>query len=82
MDPAAVDAPGAFERRLEGYLDQLVAAPTIPDAPGRVLVPGEPEAEAERRSDERGVILDAVHVERLVELGVRYGTPFPVSSTA
>ena len=34
IDPAAVDAPGAFEARLEGYLDQLVAAPTIPDAPG------------------------------------------------
>ena len=82
IDPAAVDAPGAFESRLEGYLGQLVAAPTIPDAPGRVLVPGEPEAEAERRSDDRGVMLDPVHAERLVELGVRYGIPFPVSSTA
>ncbi len=82
IDPTAVDAPGAFEARLEGYLGQLVAAPTIPDAPGRVLVPGEPEAEAERRSDDRGVMLDPVHAERLVELGVRYGIPFPVSSTA
>lgn len=82
IDPAAVDAPGAFEARLEGYLGQLVAAPTIPDAPGRVLVPGEPEAEAERRSDDRGVMLDAVHAERLVELGFRYGIPFPISSTA
>jgi L-2-hydroxycarboxylate dehydrogenase (NAD+) len=80
IDPAAVDAPGAFEDRLEGYLEQLVAAPTVPDAPGRVLVPGEPEAEAERRSDERGVMLDAVHAERLVELGARYGIPFPASS--
>ena len=82
IDPAAVDAPGAFESRLEGYLDQLVAAPTIPDAPGRVLVPGEPEAEAERRSDERGVMLDPVHAKHLVELGDRFGIPFPVSSTA
>lgn len=82
IDPAAVDAPGAFEARLEGYLEQLVAAPTVPDAPGRVLVPGEPEAEAERRSDDRGAMLDPVHAERLVGLGVRYGVPFPVSSPA
>jgi L-2-hydroxycarboxylate dehydrogenase (NAD+) len=80
IDPAAVDAPGAFEDRLEGYLEQLVAAPTVPDAPGRVLVPGEPEAEAERRSDDRGIVLDAVHAERLVVLGDRYGIPFPATS--
>jgi LDH2 family malate/lactate/ureidoglycolate dehydrogenase len=77
IDPAAVDAPGAFEARLEGYLEQLVAAPTVPDAPDRVLVPGEPEAEAERRSDDRGIVLDGVHAGRLVELGDRYGSPFP-----
>ena len=82
IDPAAVDAPGAFEARLEGYLEQLVAAPTVPDAPGRVLVPGEPEAEAERRSDDRGAMLDAIHAERLIELGDRYGIPFPVTSPA
>ena len=82
IDPAAVEAAGAFEARLEGYLGQLVAAPTVPDAPGRVLVPGEPEAEAERRSDARGVVLDAVHAERLIELGDRYGIPFPVTSRA
>jgi LDH2 family malate/lactate/ureidoglycolate dehydrogenase len=80
IDPAAVDAPGAFESRLEGYLGQLVAAPTVPDAPGRVLVPGEPEAEAQLRSDERGALLDAAHVGRLVELGDRYGIPFPGST--
>jgi L-2-hydroxycarboxylate dehydrogenase (NAD+) len=82
IDPAAVDAPGAFEARLEGYLGQLVAAPTVPGAPGRVLVPGEPEAEAERRSDDRGAMLDEVHAERLIELGGRYGIPFPVTSPA
>jgi L-2-hydroxycarboxylate dehydrogenase (NAD+) len=82
IDPAAVDAPGAFEARLEGYLGQLVAAPTVPDAPGRVLIPGEPEAEAERRSDDRGAMLDGIHAQRLVELGERYGVPFPVSSSA
>lgn len=81
IDPAAVDAPGAFEERLEGYLGQLVAAPTAPDAAGRVLIPGEPEAEAERRSDDRGAMLDRIHAERLVELGDRYGIPFPGSTS-
>lgn len=79
IDPAAIGEPGAFEGRLEGYLDQLVAAETIPDAPGRVLVPGEPEAAAERRSDERGVTIDARHHASLVELGKRLNVPFPAS---
>jgi LDH2 family malate/lactate/ureidoglycolate dehydrogenase len=77
IDPAAIDEPGAFERRLEGYLDQLVAAPLAPDAPGRVLVPGEPEAEAAARSDDRGVVIDGVHAETLLALGARLGLPFP-----
>jgi L-2-hydroxycarboxylate dehydrogenase (NAD+) len=78
IDPGAVDAEGAFERRLESYLEQLVAAPTVPGAPGRVLVHGEPEAEAERRAAQRGVVIDAVHADRLRGLGDRAGLPFPV----
>ena len=77
IDPGALGDAGEFERRLEGYLEQLVAAPTVPDAPGRVLIHGEPEAEAERRSAERGVVIDAVHASRLRELGERAGLPFP-----
>jgi LDH2 family malate/lactate/ureidoglycolate dehydrogenase len=77
IDPAAVDAPGAFERRLEGYLEQLIAAPTVPGAPGRVLIAGEPEAEAERRADAGGVVIDAVHAKALADLGERHGVPFP-----
>lgn len=76
IDPAAVDTPGAFERRLEGYLEQLIAAPTVPGSPGRVLVPGEPEADAERRADADGVVIDAVHAQGLAELGERHGVPF------
>lgn len=34
IDPAAIDLPGRFERRLEEYLDQLKAAPTISFALG------------------------------------------------
>ncbi len=78
IDPAAFGPEASFETRLEGYLEQLVAAPTRPDAPGRVLVPGEPEAEAERRSDERGIVIDATHARNLTELGARLGVPFEV----
>ena len=76
LDPEAIDPPGVFEGRLEGYLEQLVAAPTAPDAPGRVLIPGEPEAAAARRSADDGVVIDTVHAERLRELGNRLGVPF------
>jgi LDH2 family malate/lactate/ureidoglycolate dehydrogenase len=77
IDPAAVDEPGAFERRLEDLLGALIEAPTIPDAPGRVLIPGEPEAEAERRAAARGIAIDREHHDTLVTLGDRLGVPFP-----
>ena len=77
IDPAAFEEPGAFEQRLEHLLDQLVAADTVPDAPGRVLIPGEPEAEAERRSDARGITIDARHHASLVELAEANGVAFP-----
>ncbi|MDP9483109.1 MAG: Ldh family oxidoreductase [Chloroflexota bacterium] len=77
LDPAAIDEPGAFERRLAGYLEQLAAAPLTPDAPGRVLIPGEPEAAADARSADHGVVIDAVHAEDLRALGARLGVPFP-----
>ena len=78
IDPGAIDNRADFERRLEGYLEQLIAAPTVPDAPGRVLVPGEPEAAAERRADEHGIVIDAVHAANLRELGGRLGVPFEI----
>jgi L-2-hydroxycarboxylate dehydrogenase (NAD+) len=77
IDPAAFDERGAFEARLERYFDQLTSADTIPDAPGRVLIPGEPEAEAERRADESGIRIDERHHAGLVELGDRFAAPFP-----
>jgi L-2-hydroxycarboxylate dehydrogenase (NAD+) len=77
IDPGALDEAGEFETRLEGYLEQLVAAPTVPDAPGRVLVPGEPEAEAAARADLDGVVIDRVHAANLAALGDRLGVPFP-----
>jgi L-2-hydroxycarboxylate dehydrogenase (NAD+) len=80
LDPAAVEPNGGFSKRLEAYLDELVAAETQPGAPGRVLVPGEPEAEAERRADRRGVVLDAEHFRSLDALSSRLGVPTPPPS--
>ena len=42
-----------------------------------MLIPGEPEAAAERRSAEHGVSLDRGHHESLLELGRRYDLPLP-----
>jgi len=77
IDLESLGGAGAFAQRLEGYLDRLTSAETVPGAPGRVLVPGEPEADAERRSLARGVVLDRQHHGSLVDLGARVGVPFP-----
>lgn len=79
IDPAAIGDPADFEARVEHALDLLVAAPTIPDAPGRVLVPGEPEAEAERRAAERGIVVDAEHLASLRALAERFGVELPAA---
>jgi L-2-hydroxycarboxylate dehydrogenase (NAD+) len=80
IDPSALDEPGAFERRLEGYLDELAAAPTVPGAPGRVLIPGEPEAAAEARADERGIVVDREHAASLRALADRFGLPLELGA--
>jgi LDH2 family malate/lactate/ureidoglycolate dehydrogenase len=80
IDPAALDDAG-FEVRLEQYCEQLVAAPLIPDATGRVLIPGEPEAAAERRSAARGIVIDREHHEKLGVLADRFGVPLPDAKT-
>jgi len=80
IDPSALDEPGAFEGRLETYLGQLVDAPLIPDAPGRVLIPGEPETAAERRAAARGVVIDREHHDSLTVIAERFGVPLPAAS--
>lgn len=80
IDPDALDVPGTFEQRMEREIELLVSARTVPDAPGRVLIPGEPEAEAERLADERGITLDATHLANLEELGRRYQLPLPATA--
>ena len=77
IDPEAIDEPGAFQARLAAELDLFTQARTAPGAPGRILVPGEPEAQAERRSDERGVAIDAQHHADLLALAEQAALPFP-----
>lgn len=77
IDPSAIGEPGEFEARLEALLDGMVASPTIPGAPGRVLVPGEPEAMAERRATEHGIALDPEHATELDKLAARFGLTLP-----
>jgi len=77
LDPAAVaDLPG-FEARLEKLLEQLTRAPTIPDAPGPVLYPGQPEAERTARQLRDGIVIDPEHHASLQKLALQYGVAFP-----
>jgi LDH2 family malate/lactate/ureidoglycolate dehydrogenase len=77
IDPEVLDEPGAFEKRMEHEIELLVGARTARDAPGRVLIPGEPEAAAERRTEVHGVSLDLGHLESLRTLAERYDLPLP-----
>ncbi len=79
IDPTAIDEPGAFEARLETLLQQLVDAPTVPGAPGPVLVHGAPERAAEARAAERGIAVDGEHYASLAALGERLDVPMPGS---
>jgi L-2-hydroxycarboxylate dehydrogenase (NAD+) len=81
IDPAALGDPTDFEGRLESYLAQLIETPRIPDAPGRVLIPGEPEAAAERLAAARGVVIDREHHEALLAIARRFEVPLPDAST-
>ena len=77
IDPAALDDADGFVARMERYCEQLTSAPLIPDAPGRVLIPGEPEAEAERIAARRGIVIDREHHEALGRIAERFGVPLP-----
>jgi LDH2 family malate/lactate/ureidoglycolate dehydrogenase len=78
IDPGAIGDAEAFGERLADYLDGLTEAPTAPDAPGRVLVPGEPEDQAEAVSRTAGVAADARHIADLELLAARFGIAAPV----
>jgi LDH2 family malate/lactate/ureidoglycolate dehydrogenase len=76
IDPASL-GEGAFEKRMEALCAELVEAPLAPDAPGPVLIPGQPEAEREAEQRRTGIRLEAGHHEVLVRLGDRLGVAFP-----
>ncbi len=75
IDPATI-ADG-FEDRLEALCEELRSAPLKPDAPGPVLIPGQPEAALELEQLRTGIRLEAGHWEGLRGLGERLGVPFP-----
>ena len=77
IDPAAIGEPGAFEARLERLIEQLTEAPLIPNAPGPVLYPGQPEAERAERSLRDGIVIDREHHANLLALARRLGVPLP-----
>jgi LDH2 family malate/lactate/ureidoglycolate dehydrogenase len=78
VDPAALDGSAeTFEQRLEALCADLITAPTAPGAPDRVLIPGEPEAAAERLAERRGVVIDGRHHAALVALADAAALPFP-----
>jgi len=79
IDPGAIDERVAFSARLERLLDQLTRAPLIPNAPGPVLYPGQPEAERAEKQARDGIVIDREHHDSLVELGQRYGVAFPAA---
>jgi LDH2 family malate/lactate/ureidoglycolate dehydrogenase len=77
IDPGAIDDRSAFVSRLETLIDQLTAAPLIPNAPGQVLYPGQAEAERARRQQRDGIAIDREHHSSLLDLAARYRIPFP-----
>jgi len=81
IDPEAVADPTLFEARLEGYLDLLMSAPTMPHAPGPVIYPGLPEAERTERRARLGVVLDRSHHDGLAALADRFDLPLPPALT-
>jgi len=79
VDPAAIGERAAFEARLEQLIDQLTHAPLIPNAPGPVLYPGQPELERNRVQQREGVVIDREHHASLLSLAKRFAISFPAS---
>ncbi len=77
VDPGAIGERAAFVARLERLIDQLTSAPLIPDAPGPVLYPGQPEAERAKRQSREGIVIDREHHNALLSLAERFGIAFP-----
>lgn len=69
--------PDEFRRDMDAMIRELHETATSDDAPGPVLVPGDPEAEAERRNRAEGVPIAPGLVLELRELAERLGIDHP-----
>jgi L-2-hydroxycarboxylate dehydrogenase (NAD+) len=79
IDPAALEDGERFETRLETLVEDLTQAPRIPDAPGPVLYPGQPEAERAAYQARHGIVMDRQHCQSLFHLAEKHGIPFPAT---
>jgi LDH2 family malate/lactate/ureidoglycolate dehydrogenase len=77
IDPEAIGDAAEFEARMEQLLGQLAEAPLIPNAPGPVLWPGQPEAERTLRSHAEGIVIDREHHSNLLDLARQLDVPLP-----
>jgi LDH2 family malate/lactate/ureidoglycolate dehydrogenase len=80
MAPDVADSGSTlpFSPRLAGYCQLLINEPTADEAIGRVLIPGEPEAQAEREAMDRGIPLDRAHWHRLETIAADVGLILPI----
>jgi LDH2 family malate/lactate/ureidoglycolate dehydrogenase len=79
IDPAAVEDSEGFEARVETLVDDLTRAPQIPNAPGPVLYPGQPEAERAEYQARNGIAIDRLHHASLLSLAEKHAIPFPTT---
>ena len=77
IDPDVFAGGESFERRLETLIEQLTTAPLVPDAPGPVLFPGQPEAQRAAYQETKGIALDRRVCDSLSALATEFGLPFP-----
>ncbi len=69
--------PDEFRQEMDQMIAELRETSTADDAPGPVLIPGDPEAEAERRNRAEGIPVAPGLVRELTELAERLGIAHP-----
>lgn len=78
IDPSAFTPIETFKNRVDAVMDEIAAQPAAAGNPfGRVLIPGEPEAEKRARRLADGCPVAPVIAAQLKELGDRHGVKWP-----
>ena len=72
IDPEKFLPLPLFRERVDAMLEEFKSCPTAPGA-DRVLVPGQPEAERERESQQLGIELSDAVAAELRQVGKTYG---------